>query len=646
MTLSYQWYEWDAGPFEEDGEYVAVSGATDNEYDPDEMGKFFCRVMNAEGTIDFDPQVRYPAFGKRMGDNAGGGLICSFRVPGGMVKVIDPGTPANNYSNLGIRNFFTYNSPSAKLCRQESGKFRWASHNLALYSEDLTNWTNVNSSDSGTTLTASSGTNVHSITRVPSALAAGFPHTARVRLKAGTHSYAYLNVRGDASEDFVTILVNLATGAITETDVGTSSGTIIASGTTEPPDYDDDYGAGWWDVWVTFSLASVSAPVFCVGMAGAASDNTWDAAGTTSFNAAGTETVQIKRAQINRGYIALEYLTTTSAATYDLPLHYDAVNGWGLLNEIAQSNLALYSADQSNAAWTKTNMTAAYTATAPLDGDPANTATTLTATSGNATCTQAITSASGARYTYVWLRRRTGTGTVEITQDNGSNWTTCVLTSEWQRFAIPLATLANPTIGIRIVTSGDAVDCWNWQHVTSTLNTALTSPIPTLGATVTRAHDNITKSLSAMPSVATAGFCVVCAQDEAGTGGAGANLIDISDGTGNERLGVSKAASNIGYSVVDGGAAQASMTLITSSPATKFTVAFSWAANSFKGSGNAGAVTTDSAGTLPTTTTLTLGNRGLNPILPWVGLIYDLLILPRVPVNDVEMQTAQTEMAA
>jgi hypothetical protein len=67
----------------------------------------------------------------------------------------------------------------------------------------------------------------------------------------------------------------------------------------------------------------------------------------------------------------------------------------GLLVEEARVNLAIWGRDLTNAAWTKTNMTTAKTATG-ADGS-ANGATTLTATAGNATVLQSITSASAAR---------------------------------------------------------------------------------------------------------------------------------------------------------------------------------------------------------------------------------------------------------
>jgi hypothetical protein len=158
----------------------------------------------------------------------------------------------------------------------------------------------------------------------------------------------------------------------------------------------------------------------------------------------------------------------------------------GLLVEESRANLALQASDFTNASWTKSNMTTAKTATGP-DG-VANSASTLTASAGNATALQAITSGSAARITSVYLKRRTGTGNIDLTQDNGSTWATKVITSSWVRYEIASVTSTNPTVGIRIVTSTDAVDVFIFQHE---LGAIITSPIPTTTVAVTRAADDV-----------------------------------------------------------------------------------------------------------------------------------------------------------
>jgi hypothetical protein len=167
-----------------------------------------------------------------------------------------------------------------------------------------------------------------------------------------------------------------------------------------------------------------------------------------------------------------------------------AANLLGFRREAAATNNLLYSRDLSNAAWsTKTNITAAKTATG-LDGI-ANTATTLTATAADATILQPITLASAARCASAYIKRRTGTGTISFTQDGGSTWTDITAQingSTWSRVEIT-ATLANPSVGFKISTSGDAIDV---DCVQNEAGTVATSPIVTTTAAVTRNADSLT----------------------------------------------------------------------------------------------------------------------------------------------------------
>lgn len=166
-----------------------------------------------------------------------------------------------------------------------------------------------------------------------------------------------------------------------------------------------------------------------------------------------------------------------------------AANLLGLRREAAATNNLLHSRDLSNAAWsTKTNITADKTATG-LNGI-ANTATTLTATAADAIILQEITLASAARCASAYVKRRTGTGTISFTQDGGSTWTDItsqINSSTWSRVQIT-ATLANPSVGFKISTSGDAIDV---DCVQNEAGSVATSPIVTTTAAVTRNADSL-----------------------------------------------------------------------------------------------------------------------------------------------------------
>lgn len=152
--------------------------------------------------------------------------------------------------------------------------------------------------------------------------------------------------------------------------------------------------------------------------------------------------------------------------------------------EEARVNVCLHNRDLTNAAWTKVNTTAAKDQTG-IDG-VVNSASSITATAGNGTCLQAIVLASSARYQTAFVKRITGSGTVNMTMDAGLTWTAVTVTSSWTRVTIPTQTLANPTVGFRIVTSGDAIAVDFSQNENGTFPL---SPIETAGAAVTRNAD-------------------------------------------------------------------------------------------------------------------------------------------------------------
>lgn len=162
----------------------------------------------------------------------------------------------------------------------------------------------------------------------------------------------------------------------------------------------------------------------------------------------------------------------------------------GFRREAAATNNLLHSRDLSNAAWsTKTNITADKTATG-LDGI-ANTATTLTATAADAIILQSITLASADRCASAYAKRKTGTGTISFTQDGGSTWTditSLINSSTWSRVEIT-STLANPSVGFKLSTSGDAIDV---DCVQNEAGAVATSPIVTTTAAITRNVDSLT----------------------------------------------------------------------------------------------------------------------------------------------------------
>ena len=160
----------------------------------------------------------------------------------------------------------------------------------------------------------------------------------------------------------------------------------------------------------------------------------------------------------------------------------------GALIEEARTNNLLWCRDMTNAAWTKgATATVAQTQTG-IDG-AANSATLVTGGAVQATNTvlQAITLGSAAHSYSIFVKRVTGSGTIEITVDGGTTWTAIVPTSTYQQFQVQKSA-ANPSCGVRIATNGDQIAC-DFSQLES--GSFATSPIATTTATVTRDAENV-----------------------------------------------------------------------------------------------------------------------------------------------------------
>lgn len=134
--------------------------------------------------------------------------------------------------------------------------------------------------------------------------------------------------------------------------------------------------------------------------------------------------------------------------------------------------LGLWNRDFTQTAWTKTNITATKNQTG-ADGT-ANAASLLAATASSATVLQSTTSASANRVAIPFVKRVSGTGTIEFTFD-GTNYTditSSINSSTYTKVLLSAASITNPNFGFRIGTSGDsiAVDFCNITGQLQSLN--------------------------------------------------------------------------------------------------------------------------------------------------------------------------------
>lgn len=159
------------------------------------------------------------------------------------------------------------------------------------------------------------------------------------------------------------------------------------------------------------------------------------------------------------------------------------------LAEPSRVNNCLWGRDATNAAWTKSNVTAAKTATG-LD-NVANSASRLTAAANDATLLQLLAATTGTRTTSAWIKRVSGSGTVSLTRNGGTGWTditSSLVTGTWVPVALTSDVGANPTVGLKMGTSGDVIDVDCFQDENGAWRT---SPILTTTAAVTRNADTL-----------------------------------------------------------------------------------------------------------------------------------------------------------
>lgn len=308
------------------------------------------------------------------------------------------------------------------------------------------------------------------------------------------------------------------------------------------------------------------------------------------------------------GQVSAETLFSTSRASIKyaqmasgllVPI---AVNGLprsdrGALVEEARTNVVLWNRDLTNAAWTKTSITAALNQTG-ADG-AANAATSLTATGANGTCLQAITLASAAAFQTAYVKRLTGSGTINMTMDNGVTWTPITVTAAYTQLSIPTQTLANPTVGFQIVTNGDTIAV---DFVQNENGAFATSPILTTSASATRAADVIMLNGTAS-SAALAAQSIFIQTNLVQGAPSNARLMAWGGGA---RLVLATATSI----AANNGAAAATGNLGSGTTASVVKSAFGLGAAAFTAVGNGGTKATQASAWAGNTNAVTIGSNG------------------------------------
>ena len=332
-------------------------------------------------------------------------------------------------------------------------------------------------------------------------------------------------------------------------------------------------------------------------------------------------------AQLSAGSIAGDYTPTTSAAVYGPRFDYDPVTlaAKGLLIEEQRTNLLTYSEDFTNSVWDASS-TATRTSNTAAAPDGNTTADTITNVSGTQLGV-VYTGTAGVTYTFsIWVKRRTGSGTVQLLDVNG-NTSDISVTSSWQRFTIT-STASTTTVRayLRVLTTNDAVDVWGAQLEAGAF---ATSYIPTVASTVTRSADVASVNTLSPWFNATEGtlYSEYVTPSSLSYG----SITTLSTDASNEIRSIA-GTSGGSFVVVNGGSVQVNM----GSRVVGTKQAITYKLNDFTVSTNGGTPSADTSGTVPSISSLKIGAEGGGYYLN--GWIKRIAYYPRKLTN-AELQT-------
>lgn len=284
----------------------------------------------------------------------------------------------------------------------------------------------------------------------------------------------------------------------------------------------------------------------------------------------------------------------------------------GLLCEMSSTNLALWSNDFTQSAWTKSSVTAALNQTGP--DLAASSASLLTANANNATVLQGITSASATRTLAISIRRIAGSGSISLTQDD-STWTdvTSILSANWQRISIAQSALANPVIGIKFGSSGDQIAVWCADEEANGSQFVL-SPIVTQGSAATRSADQVSITNSAVQTLIqnAAAIFAQSYQSAVGTGWSG-TFFDFGGGA------IAQFNNSQTQLILNNGSSSATATLGSGSASGVVKAAFGMDAGSFTAIANGGTKASNAAAWAGNTGTVYLGFKNGGGNVNWLN---------------------------
>ena len=461
-------------------------------------------------------------------------------------------------------------------------------------------------------------------------------YTFSVFLKKGTNNFAQVSFR-EASDvqRYLSVICNLDTGAITQTNAG-SSATLTSSSITS-------VNNGWYRVTVTGSISVGTNFQTYIALSDSATP-TVDAIGLITYLGTGTN-IYAWGAQIEQRSAVTAYTaTTTQAITNYIPVLQTAASGvarfdnnpttgesLGLLIEESKTNLFTYSEQFDNAAWTKQAST--VTANAIVSPDGALDGEKLDETTANDThrLEQNVTTVNGTVYTlsvfakaaerqWVYLFEDSATnactfnlstGAVGTTQGSvtasissvGNGWYRCSLTytqsgtTGRMRIAVANGTSTTSYTGV----ANNGIFIWGAQTEAGAF---ATSYIPTVASQVTRAADAASMTGTNFSTWYNNGEGMFYSEGQLNynpIGGGGAEWFSASDGTQSNKIApyFSSGSGILFSNVVTSGVEQANTGATVISANVNFKYASVYKVNDFASVVNSGTASTDASGVVP-----------------------------------------------
>jgi hypothetical protein len=319
--------------------------------------------------------------------------------------------------------------------------------------------------------------------------------------------------------------VNLTTGAVTSAAGTTTTATSL--------------GNGWWRVVCTFTtggtVSTTSGPSVFINIYG-------------NFVGDGISGAWFGAFQLERGATATSLIPTTNGPV-------SVLQPRGLLVEGARTNLALQSADWSNAAWAKNDTTPTANSIASPDGGT-NAALLTEGTLGTADVSQIVTITAGSNHTdsvFVkrgntdWLRIEavettatngartfinTATGALGTTSNIGTGTGAAAKVTSypngWYRVELTTTVAAAVTARLRVMSATADASTTRVNNATYYAwggqieqHSFATSYFPTTGASATRAAETPRINNLANISFNPTAFTILCEIDGRNLGGAG-----------------------------------------------------------------------------------------------------------------------------